>query len=77
MNTRDNCYRTSDLCERVLAVFSDETFNQCRFADLIQLEKILCLWIFTPGGPTTATTTGGASSGVRSTIGTCSLFSAI
>jgi len=31
----------------------------------------------TPGGPTTATTTGGGSSGVRSTIGTCSLFSAI
>lgn len=32
---------------------------------------------FTPGGPTTATITGGGSSGVRSTIGTCSLFSAI
>ena len=31
----------------------------------------------TPGGPTTATTSGGASSGSRSTRGTCNRFSLI
>jgi len=59
----------------MLCISPYETFNKCSLPNLFRKQnRGGCI---TPGGPTTATTTGGGSSGVRSTIGTCSLFSDI
>ena len=57
----------------------DEGFDQGGFSDLndILATFYFRMMILTPGGPTTATMIGGASSGMRSTSGTCSRFSLI
>ena len=61
----------------MFGVALNQRFDKCCFAHLSAALALSCNihCIHTPGGPTTATTMGGGSSGSRSTRGTCSLFS--